>query len=169
MNKSITAVIVVVLAFMIAGNCYAKDKKGDVAELEKAEAQVLKLAKPYADRSTWAEENAKALAKFENIIKKNPQSLDYDFKDIKVLVEIVESEDHNLRFYQWWNHDVLHRVAAVPQAQRQSGDSAVVWWQGRRVWRLQKGNHTDQSGKWRDGVSYQVVLQSQQFQWRLYS
>ena len=101
MKHSITSVIVMALAIIIAGNCYAKDKKDEVAELEKAEAQVLKLAKPYADRSSWAEENAKALAKFENIIKKNPHSLDYEFEDLKVLVEIVESEDHNLRFYQW--------------------------------------------------------------------
>lgn len=101
MKYSITTIIVMALALIVAGSCYAKDKKDNIAEIKKAEAQVLKLAKPYADRSTWAEENAKALAKFENIIKKNPQSLDYDFKDIKVLVEIVESEDHNLRFYQW--------------------------------------------------------------------
>ena len=59
MKHSITSVIVMALAIIIAGNCYAKDKKDEVAELEKAEAQILKLAKPYADRSSWAEENAK--------------------------------------------------------------------------------------------------------------
>ena len=103
MNKSITAVIVVVLALMIAGNCYAKDKKGDVAELEKAEAQILKMAKPDVDRTSWAQVNAKALSRFESIIKKTQQSMDYSFDKIKDsgLVEIIESEDHNLRFYQW--------------------------------------------------------------------
>ncbi|MBR5640046.1 MAG: hypothetical protein IKW83_09825 [Muribaculaceae bacterium] len=100
MKSSITTVVVTALALMIGGTCYAKDNANS---LENAEAKVLKVANPDADRSLWAQKNAKAISQFENIIKKNPQSMDYGFDKIKDcgLVEIIESEDHNLRFYQW--------------------------------------------------------------------
>ena len=93
-------VLAAALVLMTGGTCYAKD---NVNSLENAEAKVFKLANPDADRSAWAQKNSKALSQFENIIKKNPQSLDYGFDKIKDcgLVEIIESDDHNLRFYQW--------------------------------------------------------------------